>query len=85
MKRIAHPASRSSPNDRKDLLDPVRGERGGRFVQDQQARLAVNGLGDLDELPVGEGKVGNGGRQGNMIAADAIQRRTRRPTRLCVQ
>ena len=63
--------------------DALGGERRGRFVENEEARLAVDRLGDLDELPVGERKIGDQRRQTDMVAADAVQRVARpasRPT-----
>ena len=46
-------ASAQASDDREQPLDLVRGERRGRLVEDQDARLDRQRLGDLDQLLVG--------------------------------
>ena len=40
-----------------ELAHPVRVERGGRFVVDDDAGLGGRALGDLDQMLLGEGKI----------------------------
>ena len=76
---------------REDLGDVGRGQRRGRLVEDQDARLAGQRLGDLDHLPARQRQVldqrqrmdvlGAGARQRLLGDARAAPRRSIRPKR----
>ena len=44
-------------DDRKEVLHFAFGKRGSRLIHDQDVRLEGNGLGNLNDLPIGDGQV----------------------------
>ena len=46
-------------HDAEQLLGLRRGQRGGRFVEDQELQVGDQRPGDLDELQLGDGKLGD--------------------------
>ena len=53
------PWERSSGDDLEEALNFALGERGGRFVEDQNLRLGADGFGDLDDLLLGHAEGGD--------------------------
>ena len=73
-------ASPQVPDDREQALDLVRRERRGRLVEDQDARLERQRLGDLDELLVGHRQAAD--RRADIeLDVELLEQRLRRPAR----
>jgi hypothetical protein len=59
----------------------VRGERGGRLIEDEHARLAEQGLGDLHHLPAAKRRLATGMSSGSVEADHARRPPARRVKR----
>ena len=73
-------ASSQVPDDREQALDLVRRERRGRLVEDEDASLERQRLGDLDELLVGHGQAADG-RTDVDLDRELLEQRLRCPAR----
>ena len=60
-------------HDGEDLLHLAAVERRGRLVEDQHLRLPAHGLGDLDQLAIGEGEIAHHGAGIDADEAEAHQ------------
>ena len=60
MKSTAAPRSLQRAHDAEQALDLVAGQRRGRLVHDQHARVEGERLGDLDDLLVGDAQAAHG-------------------------
>ena len=75
-----HAASAELPDDREQALDLVGRERRRRLVEDQDARLDRQRLGDLDELLVGHREAAD--RRADVeLDVELVEQRLRRPAR----
>ena len=67
-------------HDGEDLLDLALVERRRRLVEDQHLRLPAHGLGDLDQLAVGEGEIAHHGAGIDPDEAETDQERAGLPS-----